>query len=437
MIIGRAGRVRRRARVRGIVVALLLGLACWPAPPPTSADGTGAHGLALVVSVNTRPGLGALRPGIRTGGPVVKTYLLTNRGGADLWAIRVEDPALPGARMRCPGGGNRVPRLTGLRSVSCTATGRARPGTRVGTAVATGRLPYLRAGVRASARSGYTGVGGALALVQTARVTGPGRARVRYAVTNIGNRPVVGVRVTDPGLAPTRRGPAGCPVMARIDPGTTAVCATEVRRAPGTYTGRGLARGTDGLRTLGPRGGRVAPPPLTARATARFTLPGGRDRRPEPPSRPSSAAVAPPGRDERTGALPPGPGGQAAPVPPGAFALPPGAPGVPPEALDLPPGAVGVPPGAVPAPVPPVAAAVPAVPPLPGIAPPDAGRPPGGRPPPRPEARRHQPAPPRVALLRRFVRADHRPTGLGLLTALFLVLLPAALAAVLLGSRGR
>ncbi|MFD8573116.1 hypothetical protein [Streptomyces sp. NPDC059639] len=428
VIIGRAGRVRAAPaparRVRGILVVLLLGLVCWPAAAPTAADGTGARGLALTVSVNTRPGLGALRPGIRTGGPVVKTYRLTNRGGADLYAIRVEDPALPGARIRCPGGGDRVPRLTGLRSVRCTATVPARPGTWVGDVVAAGRLPYLRAAVRASARSGYAGVGGALALVQTAAVTGPGRAVVRYAVTNTGNRPVLGVRVTDPGLAPGR---TGCPVMARIAPGATAVCGREVRRAPGTYTGRGLARGTDRLRTLGPRGGQVAPPPLTARATARFTLPGGRGSSTPPPSRSSSAAVPPP---------PPGRAEQAAVPPPGAFALPPGVPDVPPEALDLPPGAVGVPPGAAPVPVPPAAALLaPAVPPPPGIAPPGidppgaAQRPPRSRPPAEPESR------PRVTLLRRFVRADHTPTGLGLMTALFLVLLPAALAAVLLGSR--
>ncbi|WP_353945466.1 hypothetical protein ABII15_30425 [Streptomyces sp. HUAS MG91] len=431
MIIGRAGRVRaaapragRRARVRGAVIALLLGLVCWPAPVPTAADGTGAHGLALAVSVNTRPGTGALRPGIRTGGPVVKTYLLTNRGGADLSTIRVRDPALPGARIRCPGGSDRVPRLTGLRSVRCTATGRARPGTWVGAAVAAGRLPYLRSTVRASARSGYAGVGGALVLVQSARVTGPERARVRYAVTNTGNRPVLGVRITDPGLDPAHREPPPCPVVARIAPGATGVCSTEVRRAPGTYTGRGLARGTDGLGTLGPRGGRVAPPPLTARAAARFTLPGGRgpDTPPPPPSSP--AAVPPPGRAD-----------QAAPEPPAAFPLPPGAPALPPEALDLPPGAVGVPPGAVPAPVPPAALLARVVPPPPGIAPPGVAQPPPVRPPGRPVARPRQQASPRVPLLRRFVRADHRPTGLGLLTALFLVLLPAALAAILLGSR--
>ncbi|MBO1331446.1 hypothetical protein [Streptomyces sp. VRA16 Mangrove soil] len=426
MIIGRPGRIRTgRAPARGILLGLLLCAVCWSSVAPTSADGSGTRGLALDVTVNTRPGLGALRPGIRTGGVVVKTYRLTNRSGADLYAIRVRDPALPGARIRCAGGGDRVPRLTGLRSARCTATGRARPGTWVGEATAAGRQPYLRATVRASARSGYAGVGAALALVQTARVTGPGRAVVRYAVTNTGNRDVLRVRVGDAALTPARIACAGgSPVVARIAPGATAVCAAEVRRAPGTYTGRGRAEGTDGLRTLGPRGGRLAPPRLTADASARFTLPGPTHHttppspRPPQPSRPSPAVVAP--------------------VPPGAF-------DVPPEALDEPADVPADVPPVPPGPVPPAAALLAAVPPPPGIAAPGIA-PPGVAPPdavqrprapavPRPPAARRQQARPQGSLLRRFVRQDHTPTGLGLLTALFLVLLPAALAAVLLGSR--
>ncbi|MYW64269.1 hypothetical protein GTY65_09310 [Streptomyces sp. SID8379] len=433
-------RARRtgRALARGLLVGLLLGAVCWTAVGPAGADGAGTKGLALEVTVNTRPGLGALRPGIRTGAAVVKTYRLTNRSGADLYAIRVVDPALPGALIRCPGGRDRVARLTGLRSVRCTATGRARPGTWVGDAVAAGRQPYLRATVRARARSGYAGVGAGLALAQTARVTGPGRAEVRYTVTNTGNRPVHRVRVADPALAPARVVCAGGgPVVAGIAPGATAVCRADVRRAPGTYVGRGRADGTDGLRTLGPGGAAVAPPRLAAQASARFTLPGAQSHTPPPP-RSSSAAVPPVGRDrDQAGLLPPG----AFDVPPEVLDVPPGDPGLAPGVAAVPPGPVDVPPGA--APVPPAAALLAAVPPPPGIAapgvvPPGAARPPGARQPqalpePRPQARPR--ATPRRPLLSRFVREDHTPTGLGMLTALFLVLLPAAVAAAVLGSR--
>ncbi|MEB8337862.1 hypothetical protein, partial [Streptomyces endophyticus] len=222
---------------------------------PSAADGAGSHGLALDVTVNTRPGTGALRPGIRSGGAVVVSYRLANRGSADLHDIRVHDPSMPGARIRCPGGRDRVPLLIGLRSARCTATMAARPGTWTAEVRAAGRQPYLRATVQATARSGYAGVGAALTLAQSARPTGPGRARVAYTVANPGNRPLHDIRVTDPGLAPDRIACAhGGPVVPRLAPGATAECTGEVRRAPGTYTGRGRAEGSDRIRTIGTHG---------------------------------------------------------------------------------------------------------------------------------------------------------------------------------------
>ncbi|WP_338703277.1 hypothetical protein V2W30_38715 [Streptomyces sp. Q6] len=151
-----------------------------------------------------------------------------------------------------------------------------------------------------------------------------------------------------------------------------------------------------------------------ATASARFTLTGTAVRT----SPPRSRATAPP----QTRREP------AANLPPGAFE-------VPPEVLGLPPVPVG------PAPVPLAAALLAAVPPPPGVAPPGVAPAspvlplPHRQAAPRQEAATRQEAAPQRPLLRRFVRDDHTPTGLGLMTALFLILLPAALAAVLLGSR--
>ncbi|MFI5661940.1 hypothetical protein [Streptomyces sp. NPDC051684] len=407
----------RRARGRTaprLLAALCLALCCWPAAAPSAADGAGTHGLALAVTVNSRPGTDALRPGIRSGGEVVVSYRLINRGSADLHDVRVRDPSMPGARIRCPGGSDRVPLLIGTRSARCTATGPARPGRWVGEVRAAGRQPYLRAVVQATARSGYAGVGAALTLAQSARPTGPGRARVTYTVTNPGNRPLRDIRVTDPGFAPDRIDCArGRPVVPRLAPGATAECAGEVRRAPGTYTGRGLAQGSDQLRTIGTRGEEVPPPRLSAHASARLVLPAAAAPRPTVPASPK-----PPGE------------------PPGA-AQPPAAPPLPPPAPAL---------------------LLLRVPPPPGIAPPGQEPAPRELPvrpgqPERPEARpdaqqrqqqqhrqqqrNHAQEPQQRPLLGRFLRDDGRPTGLGFAAALFLVLLPAALAAAVLGSARR
>ncbi|MFF1377502.1 hypothetical protein [Streptomyces sp. NPDC058308] len=487
MIIGRVG--AGSARARWLLVVLLLTGGCWSAAGPSAADGPTANGLALEVTVNTRPGLGALDPGIRTGAAVVKSYRLINRGGADLHDVRVRDPAMPGAAIRCPGGLDRVPMLTGLRSAQCTATAAARPGSWVGDVRAVGQQPYLRAVVQATARSGYAGVGASLGLTEAVVVTGPDRAEVRYVVANHGNKPVHGVHVTDPALPAERIGCAGAaqPVVAHLAPGARATCVAVVRRAPGTYESRGQADGSDLLRTLDARGGAVAPPRLTARSSARFTLraPPPVVRAPQPlrpaavaPRRPP--AVPPPVRPRVAPPLPgpplitlfplpPPPPGIAAPVigpigpapPPGPGlapgvvlpgavplgAVPPGAvpPGaVPPGVAPLgavPPGAVppgAVPPGAVPpGAVPPGAVPPGVVPPgvvPPGVVPPGVAQKPV-RPPKKNESLTQRQTEPRRSLASRFIRRDRTPTGLGMLAALFLILLPAAIAAAVFGSR--
>ncbi|MEU6372039.1 hypothetical protein [Streptomyces sp. NPDC046909] len=399
---------------------------------PAAADGTGDHGLALRVTVNTRPGLGATRPGIRVGAAVVKAYRLINLGGADLYDVRVSDPALPGARVRCPGGGDRVRMLTGLRSVTCTAEAPARRGIWAGQVVASGRIPYLRSTSRATARSGYAGVGGGLTLTESVRVSGP-QAVVRYVVRNGGNLPVHGIRLTDPVLDPARIDcPGATATVRRLDSGRSTTCTAQVRRAPGTYSSAGRADGSDRTRTLGRRGDRVPPPALHATATAAFAIP-------RPPARPPATTPT-----RRPAAPPPAP---PAAEPPAAPPEPPPPP-PPPPAAEVPlPGAL-LPPPVLPVPLdaeavlPPAVAAAPGV--LPegaaaeaGAAQPPAAQPPAAQPPGRPPAAQPPAAQPRqrTPLLGRFYRDGSGPTGLGLLTALFLVLVPAALAAVLLGSR--
>lgn len=386
-----------------------------------AADGAGPYGLALQVSVNARPGLGALRPGVRVGDPVVRIYRLTNRTGADLYDVQVTDPRLGGVVPRCAGGGSRVRVLRGLTSATCTARTLARPGVHAGDVLAVGRIPALRARSTAKARAGYAGVGGGLVLTEAVRVDGR-TATVRYEVGNRGNRAVYGVRLSDRLLGGGRG--IGCgggrPVVPRIAPGHSAVCRAVVRRAPGRYVSEGRAEGSDRTRTLSVSGRLVPPPWLTAYASAPFVL-AAPPRPPRPTPSPSPTAPVP--RTPRPAGTPPGPPPVAAPPAP----LEPPVPLVPPGVAvpPVPPAPPGVPLPFPPPPPPAVAA--------PGVAPPAAPVPPEVDNP-----QRATPQTPRRAersLLNRLYRPGEGPTGLGLALILFVVLPPAIAAAVLLGSR--
>ncbi|MBB5105405.1 hypothetical protein [Streptomyces spectabilis] len=438
IIDSRAERRRPRTQWRVLFVlassvpAVMIGAA--PAGPAVS-DGASTNGLALRVTVNSHPEVGALRPGIRVGDPVVKTYRLINRGGADLYQVRVTDPGLPGVAIRCQGGGDRVRMLRGLSSTHCTARTAARAGVWTGQVVATGNIPYLRARSVARARSGYAGVGGGLALSEGVMVRDR-QATVTYRVRNTGNRTVHAIRLGDPPLTGARIDcGGGQPVVPTLQPGRSAECRTVVRRAPGAYTSAGVAEGSDRVRTIGRSGGTVPPPRLTARALRRFEIPRPAVT-PKPPKPPKPSEPRRPGGGP---AGPPVPAPPPAGPPPAAGPLPAMGP-VPPEALPVPllPGEVGppVPPPGVAAPGDGPGAAeaageadAPAEPPggaVAGAA--VAGADTGGAAVP-PAAR------PRGDALGRFYRAGEGPTGLGLLTALFLVLIPAAVAAAVLGSR--
>ncbi|MFD8692652.1 hypothetical protein ACFV2T_38015, partial [Streptomyces sp. NPDC059651] len=370
MIIGRhryaEPRLRHRRHLASLLLSSVLAAVAGMGPPvPARADGAGKRGLALSVSVNSRPGTGALRPGIRVGDPVVKTYLLINRGSADLYDVRVTDPGLPGVAVHCSGG-DRVPMLRGLGSARCTAETKARPGTWTGDVLASGHIPYLHADSKATARSGYKGIRSALALTEGVTVTGR-QAAIRYQVTNRGRHVVYDIRLSDPLVA---AGGIDCgggrPVVARLGPGRSARCRAVVRRAPGAYVSKGLAGGSDRITTLGRTGGRVPPRRLTARASGRFTLPRppASATRPRPPARAAARAAAPPRTAPRTPPPVAGPPPAAAqPPPPTLQPVPTNAPGLP-----VPTSALGLP-------LPPPGVAAPGL-----LAPPEAAaaQPPGG-----------------------------------------------------------
>ncbi|MCX2179254.1 hypothetical protein KV205_01735 [Streptomyces sp. SKN60] len=281
-------------------------------PQTASAGGAGANALGMSVTVNTAPGAGGAT--VRTGGYVVKRYRLVNRGEAELYGVRVGDPGVPGGRAGCP---RRT--LGALRSMVCTARFRALPGRHTATARAIGDIPSLGQRATATARSGYEGVAGALALTEAVRVGPAGTVRtatVRYTVTNRGNRPVHALRLTDPvlGAAP---GGLVC-ALPQLAPGVSAGCEATVRRGPGAHRSAGLAEGTDRITTLGEHGERLPAPPLTARASATWRVAA-------PPAAPAPAAPPAPPPAPQTSPAPPAAGPPAPPrrtTPPAAAGAP-------------------------------------------------------------------------------------------------------------------
>ncbi|WP_157870087.1 MULTISPECIES: hypothetical protein [unclassified Streptomyces] len=460
-----------------VVVALtgvvLPGAALPGAVPPGSAawaGGVGDGALTVAVTVNGRDHSGVRPPELRTGGQVVKRYRLVNRGEAHLYGVRVADPEVPSGAVRCPGGP-----LAALGELECVARFRAVSGTHRGTVRAEGSVPSLRRVLTATARAGYTGVAGALRLTERIAVAPPGRgaATVTYTVTNHGNRPLHAVLVGDTALG-LRAGAVDCAghpgTVPLLAPGASARCTATVRRPPGTHRSTGLASGSDRVTTYGPGGGRVPPPTLVARSSAVFTVAGPEARgAARPPGRPSAAAgrepVGNPVRNPAGGPVRGSAGAAGVPGVPGApGAL--GAPGAPVAGGGVPvPGAAGA--VAVPGPVAPPGAA-------PGdgaadgggagtgagagdsagagdaaaVAPAPEGVPPGAVPPaptapdavpvPRDEAAvaaRRAATLDHEGFLGRLRRRSREADDLGVVSMLLLLLIPAAVAAALLGNR--
>ncbi|MFD8012301.1 hypothetical protein [Streptomyces sp. NPDC058955] len=421
------------------------------------AGGAGDRALRLGVTVNDRASGGERPVAVRAGGQVVKRYRLVNRGGADLYGVRVRDSGNPpGVVVRCP---RRV--LVGLTSMECVARFRAVPGARTATVRAEGRVPSLGLTARATARAGYTGVLGSLVLGERVRVAGAaGEAAVTYTVANRGNRALYDVRLADPALRLSAAGldcggrPGLVPVLA---PGASARCTATVRRPAGTHRSTGVATATDRVRTYDGAGRVVPAPLLTARAGASFTVAE------EKGEEETSVGVGAPGGPGRAGAVPgaggaPGRAAAAVPPPSGAMPVGPPAPDAPPAA-----GAEGaeagavVGGGAVAGPVPGadggvggegLVGAAPAGPEgvreggaVPAAPRPDAPRPDSPRPDvPRPDAPPVDTAPRAAGLddegfLGRLRRRGREADEMGVVVMLLLLLVPAALAAALFGNR--
>ncbi|MEU5214906.1 hypothetical protein AB0G79_01730 [Streptomyces sp. NPDC020807] len=418
-------------------------------PPHAVAGGVGDGSLKLVVTVNGRADSAARPPAVRVGAEVVKRYRLLNRGEAHLYGVRVVDPAVPEGAVRCTG---RT--LAALGQMVCVARFRALGGEHRASVRAEGEVPSLRRRLTTAARSGYAGVVGGLRLSERVVVAprgggsghgagrgvgraGSGLATVTYVVTNLGNREVHGVRVTDPALGLTAScGGPGRRAVPPLAPGASARCTATVRRPYGTHRSTGLASGSDLVRTYAAGGQRLPAPTLTARSSAVFTLVGPQPpravappRRPKP-ARPGSAGApggrAVPGQPAVPGTAAPGGATAAAGAPaPGVAGAPevPGAAGVAGGAVAEGAGVAG----AVEAPV----ATAPQAAPLPVPERRDTVSLAVGQ---EREVARHA-ALDDEGFLGRLRRRSREGRELGVVVILLLMLIPAAVAAALLGSR--
>ncbi|MFB7361513.1 hypothetical protein [Streptomyces hydrogenans] len=459
-------RGRRAVRVGAGILVGVLALPCLVLGGEGTAEagGAGDRALRMTVTVNTRGHDGQRPPAVRAGTQVVKRYRLENRGEADLYGIRVRDPGVPAGAVRCPGRP-----LHALAVMECVARFRALPGDHRADARAEGAIPSLGRALTATAASGYAGVAGALALAE--RVTPApraGTAVVTYTVANRGNRPLHDVRVADPALGLSGRGVDCGAVPLRLAPGASARCVATVRRPPGTHRSTGVATGTDRVATYAPGGRRLPAPLLTARSTGSFTVPEERRKPSAAAAEPGGGSGTGDGTGSGTGSGNGGRGGGG-----GARGGAVGAPGAPAAgaAGPAPAPAVGVlpvgPPGPDPAPPPGEAAGLGAgvgagagaveaegaveagpgaVPPgvvPPGVVPPGAGageaRAPGVVAPPgadtSPEASRRAATLAGEGFLGRVRRRGREAGEMGTVVMLLLILLPAALAAALLGNR--
>ncbi|MFF9849344.1 hypothetical protein [Streptomyces litmocidini] len=249
----------------GLLVVLLVlpGAAAW-------AGGSGDGALRMTVTVDGRSDSAERPPAVRVGAQVVKRYLLENLGEAQVYGVRVVDPGVPGGAVRCP-----RQRLAALGELECVARFRALPGVRLATARARGDVPSLDVLSSATARSGYVGVAGGLTLTERVSVGG-GRAAVTYTVANRGNQVLHAVRVEDTAL-PLGPGAVDCGGRAGtvplLPPGASVRCTATVLRPPGTHRSTGLATGSDRVPTLDAGGAPVPAPTLTARSSAAFTIP--------------------------------------------------------------------------------------------------------------------------------------------------------------------
>lgn len=420
-----------RHRVSGALLVVLLVLPCVALPVALArAGGTGDGGLRLTVTVNGRGDTGRRPPDIRAGGQVVVRYRLVNHGEADLHGVRVVDPQVPAGSVRCPGRP-----LPAAEEFDCVARFRAAPGMHGGTVRAEGVVPSLRRRLTATARAGYSGVvpeegsggaGGASAGGTGAGSGGgsggsSGGASGGGSGGGSGGAPVGGAGTATPGALGVP--PPGAP-------GAPAAPAAPGRGAPGAGAGQpgaappgGDTAGADAPAAAAPGGGTTVGGAAGTGAGA-GTAPAGA----------GAGAGAPAGAGTGTGtAAAGGPAGAPGVAAPPGLPAPPGAASAgadPPAALTpvLPVGPPGTGPGPATAGGTGVGTGISAGASAgAGVGGVDSGV--------RPPVVRRAAALDSEGFLGRLRRRGREASEFGVVTMLLLLLIPAALAAALLGNR--
>ena len=178
-------------------------------------------------------------PELGFGDPLAYTYLVTNVGTEELWALYVEHPGTP--PVACP-----ERHLLPGDTVECTAAGRAAAGSVVADVVASA---WSGQGTRASAvdRVAYhtamdpaarglslgASVNGVSAAAAPGPVVTPGTTvAVRFTITNTGVSDLYGAWI-----GTGRLGTASCPDR-HLSPAETVTCSIDLVAQPGSYGGR-------------------------------------------------------------------------------------------------------------------------------------------------------------------------------------------------------
>jgi hypothetical protein len=250
-----------------IVLLLCLDLLAPILGDPGCRPGAAPPRFTLVVTTNGQPGV--LGPGtpLRAGGPLHRTYRLTNSSDFPVRDVVVTDGSEGGAGpVRCPAG-TLAPRA----AMTCVADGIAGPGRHAGTVRASGRYAGRhgrRACAVATAPVGYEGVAGALALGESLPATAQAGSRVAvaYALTNTGTVPLYGIAVADDLAGAGVR----CPAVPRLDPGQRVTCDGALVALAGRHQGTSRATGIDRTPEPGPTGAPLPPATVTATATGGY-----------------------------------------------------------------------------------------------------------------------------------------------------------------------
>ncbi len=213
-------------------------------PPVQSEDPSHYFGAAPTITIkkytNDQDADSPTGPYILVGGAVTWKYVVTNTGNVALSNVKVTDDQ--GVAVTCP-----APTLAVGASMTCTATGAAKPGQYKNIGTATGE--YAGTPVSANDPSHYFGAAPALTIKKSTNGddanTPPGPAisvggavNWTYLVTNNGNVTLTNIAVTDDkGVSIT------CPKTA-LNAGDSMTCTANGTATAGQYRNVGTATGT-------------------------------------------------------------------------------------------------------------------------------------------------------------------------------------------------